>query len=777
MGGLSTFISVGLRDNFSKGMAAMLNSSNKFKSSLAKLGQDSAIDRTAANFSMMSMNLKQTASDIASLVEEPRKLAMSFQDSMATVSSVIADGEKGLANIKNAALDWSKIHSDSAKSFVDTSYIMIGAGLNTNEAILATRQSMLLAKATMGDSVDSANLLATVYNNMGNKFAGITDETKKFQLQQLEMTRLSNIIAKTQGVFQIKDMGQLSEGMKYAIPSAQQYGMKLENIAAVIGQLNNSGMQGSMAGTGLSEMMAQMVKASGKLGFSMAYDSDGGLDLVNTIGNIKNKFGDLDKASNSVKLALQDAFGVQGLRSVTLLSSSFSQLQSNYQAVYDSGNATNDMYGKITDTMSNKMLILQNRQNALKMKVAELSQGSDKWGMSMGNAILSIQEKFVASPIGEKLTIWGYGVANLGSKFLTSTSGTLQFTSSLLTTISLASKLKDIASLAGSGLSVMFNGVRLLGSGFLTVLPAIWSFTVSLLACPITWIVLGIVALAGAVFLIIKNWGVIAPWLKDLWNKITGIFKAGWDFIWNGILNNKIVQGALAVFLPFIGIPIIIIKNWNVISGFFIGIWKNVSNGAKSGFDKVKSFITGAFDSIQNNKIIRTALNILAWPVTLPLTIIKNWNILPDFFKSIFSAVGKKAEEFGKLIGKPFQIIGDTFGKIFGSKSELNVKNDLGKIPHNAKGTNYFSGGLSLVGENGPELVYLERGTKVFNNSETNSIMTPGNRSRRNGHSAPSSSGKIINLYINKPIYIQADDVKNAVDFYNLLLQEAGVYG
>lgn len=46
------------------------------------------------------------------------------------------------------------------------------------------------------------------------------------------------------------------------------------------------------------------------------------------------------------------------------------------------------------------------------------------------------------------------------------------------------------------------------------------------------------------------------------------------------------------------------------------------------------------------------------------------------------------------------------------------------KIPGNARGTSYFSGGLSLVGEEGPELVNLPRGSQVFSNSRTKSLLS-----------------------------------------------------
>ncbi|WP_206706328.1 hypothetical protein [Anoxybacillus flavithermus] len=48
---------------------------------------------------------------------------------------------------------------------------------------------------------------------------------------------------------------------------------------------------------------------------------------------------------------------------------------------------------------------------------------------------------------------------------------------------------------------------------------------------------------------------------------------------------------------------------------------------------------------------------------------------------------------------------------------------NIPKIPMLAKGTDYFRGGYAIVGEQGPELVQLPRGSKVYPNSETQAML------------------------------------------------------
>lgn len=48
----------------------------------------------------------------------------------------------------------------------------------------------------------------------------------------------------------------------------------------------------------------------------------------------------------------------------------------------------------------------------------------------------------------------------------------------------------------------------------------------------------------------------------------------------------------------------------------------------------------------------------------------------------------------------------------------------MGNIPGNAAGTNFWEGGLTIVGEEGPELVNLPRGSRIFNANETSQMLS-----------------------------------------------------
>lgn len=121
-----------------------------------------------------------------------------------------------------------------------------------------------------------------------------------------------------------------------------------------------------------------------------------------------------------------------------------------------------------------------------------------------------------------------------------------------------------------------------------TVIPAVWSFTAALFANPITWIVIGIAALIGVLYLLgvrfddVKNVvGAVVGWIADRWtglmnwfggvpdwfgrifgaigNAISGAFKGVINWIvdrlnWLIDLANKVIYG-INVVNPFSDIP------------------------------------------------------------------------------------------------------------------------------------------------------------------------------------------------------------------------------
>lgn len=86
----------------------------------------------------------------------------------------------------------------------------------------------------------------------------------------------------------------------------------------------------------------------------------------------------------------------------------------------------------------------------------------------------------------------------------------------------------------------------------------------------------------------------------------------------------------------------------------------------------------------------------------------------------LVTAVGLAAAAIAVLVGRGKEL-NDAFSNVNGTISSVGqIKNSSQR--YHAIGAQYFEGGRTWVGEHGPELVDLPRGTRIYNNQESKSI-------------------------------------------------------
>ena len=180
-----------------------------------------------------------------------------------------------------------------------------------------------------------------------------------------------------------------------------------------------------------------------------------------------------------------------------------------------------------------------------------------------------------------------------------------------------------------------------------------WLFNSALFACPITWIIAGIMAVVAAVVLMVKYWDNIAVFFKKIWNAVVGVFKKAWSGIkniflnytphgliiqhwgkissWFSILWGKVRNGIGTAWNAIKNIFLnytphgLIIQHWDTITGWFTGLWENI-----------KAHIAAAWDGIKN---LFSALNPVEW-------IASAWEYVGEFFGNL----GIRFYEWGKNI-------------------------------------------------------------------------------------------------------------------------------
>ncbi len=128
------------------------------------------------------------------------------------------------------------------------------------------------------------------------------------------------------------------------------------------------------------------------------------------------------------------------------------------------------------------------------------------------------------------------------------------------------------------GLKTVAIGLAAILAG--PLISAIVSLGVALLTTPIGWIVAGIAAVAGGVYLLIDAWDSIAGFFVDLWDTVKGAFGAFFDWVKD-------------VFLTYTPLGLII-EAWGPLKDFFVELWDGITGVFREAWD----FITGIVDKV-----------------------------------------------------------------------------------------------------------------------------------------------------------------------------------
>ncbi|MEM7198553.1 MAG: phage tail tape measure protein, partial [Pseudomonadota bacterium] len=272
---------------------------------------------------------------------------------------------------------------------LDIEYALNSAGLSESVARSGTEIVHKLAKITRGMPDQVGEIFGVTFNNMGGAIEGSASEV---------MGKIANVLAKTQFKFQIRDFGQLGESMKYAAAAASSAKVPLAQTAAVIGQLNTAGLQGSMAGTAFEAMLRKLGDAGDELGFEIIRDPKGEMDLIATLGKLRGALDGLDTDERATML--QDMFGDAGKRAIVPLLDQLGTLKAAYRDVADAANSdlVNEEYGHFLNSSSGQLQRFRNNMSLLgnQLAVAVLPRLNDlaKALVSFGNGVSALLERF-----------------------------------------------------------------------------------------------------------------------------------------------------------------------------------------------------------------------------------------------------------------------------------------------------------------------------------------------------------------------------------------------
>lgn len=669
---------VNMIDNLSGPMARVNTTVDGSVSKIQKMNQ------TFGDMTKTGVAMAATGATITSAVLSPVAATFETRRALGELSSL---GIKDLEALEGAAKGFSDQWAGTTKSdFITAAYdIKSGIASLTDEAVAKyTELAGITAKGTKSSIGEMTSLFATGYGiykdfykdlsdmEFGEMFsAGIAKSVQQFKTDGSQMAQSIQTLGAAATTANVPFEEQLSIlGMLQATMSGSEAGTKYKAF------LRSAAKAGDELGLSFTDANNQLLSTPeileqlrGKFGDTM--DAAEKMQLQKAFGT--------DEAVAMIDLLYNKTGDLQG--NITTL---YDEMGKGIEVATGMANAINETEG-------DKYIRLQQRLQNVKEEIGNQLLPTVNMLMSKGEEVLNkvsgwIERNqqlvkvlaLVVITIGIILTVMGPLIAVVGGVGLIFTK-TAMMAGSLWNTLGKLKsgfetmqihamyagdaikagfgQMKSLASTAVQGVksvttsiismgkAAIVNGVTAIKNFVLsmvamakqaittavTAMPgliaSVWSFTAALLANPITWVIVGIVALIAAIILLWKNWDSVVAWLQTAWTGFVNGIKAGFDWVRNLFSGMPAwLQVAIAAFMPFIGIPMLIINNWGSIVGFFSNLWSGIKGTFTNGIQGIKDFITGTLTWFRESgsKIMSTFTEGIKSAISAPVEAVKS---------------------------------------------------------------------------------------------------------------------------------------------------------
>lgn len=468
----------------------------------ADVSRMDALSQTFGGMAKAGTVMQEMGTQVVGAVLEPVTATFETRRALGELASL---GVKDLDALENAARSFSDQWSGTSKAdFISAAYdIKSGISSLTDEGVAEyTSLSGLTAKATKSTVGEMTSLFATGYGIYKNYYSDLSD------IEFGEM--FSAGISESVRAFKTSGSG-MAQSIQSLGASATTANVPMEEQLAVLGMLQAT-MGGSEAGTKYKAFLRSAAKGGQALGLSFLDANNQLLSMPEIIELLRSKFGETMDAAE--KMQLQQAFGdTEAVALIDLMYSKTGDLQNNILNLYDAmGKGTG-----VAEQMASAM------QETEPERFERLQQRIHNVTESIGNTLLPTINDFMGKgeAVLTKVGSWIEQNQELVRMIMIVVLALGGFLTVAGTVITVISAIGLIVTKTISAFKILKAGFVLAKGALAPLISSVWSFTAALLANPVTWIVIGIVALIAALVLLYNQ----CEWFRNGVNAIFSFFK------------------------------------------------------------------------------------------------------------------------------------------------------------------------------------------------------------------------------------------------------------
>ena len=512
----------------------------------------------------------------AALIDSTKKY-IEFEDAVTRAGSKFVDLDvtsedfkENLEDLQKAAIEVGSKTMFSAQDAAGALDKMAMAGLTSKQSIAMLMGTTNLAAAAgldLTSAVDMATDALGAFNLTKDEFGNPLDEAGL----AASVDRIADVVAKATNMANF-DMNMWFESAKNGASTFTSLGGTLEEFTGMAAVLANAGIKGGEAGTALRNVMlnlsapsASAAKALKTLGIE-TYDSAGKmLPVMDILKQFENNLGDIDDETKNG--ALKDIFGTRNVGSfLTLLSAGTDQIEEYITTLENAGGTASNIAQAQQQSLKSQITLLKSAIEGIQLNVGKaIAENGGSAGLqkiiqmvnninmdSVKNAIIGLMDLVAGAIqffIGFAKVIWALrapllaiiGAITLYKATIMGTVIAMKAWNAIQVIIK-AAQIAWIAITQGAAAAnaVLTSSLAAEAAATGTATAAQTGFNLAMLANPITWIVLGIIALIAVIVALAMNWDKVTAALQTAWQWIKNVASAIWDGLcaaWQGFVN------------------------------------------------------------------------------------------------------------------------------------------------------------------------------------------------------------------------------------------------
>lgn len=607
------------------------------------------------------------------------KTTADFDVGMSNVKAISGATGDEFDALRDKALEMGSTTAFSASEAASAMEYMAMAGWTTEDMLDGIAGVMNAAAASGEDLAATSDIL--------------TDGLTAFGLAASDSAHFADVLVKA-GNSANTNVAMMGETFKYAGAVCGTLGISIEDAAIATGLMGNAGIKASQAGTALRSGLTNLVKptkamseAMKQYGVSVQTTSDGSVDFMATMQNVRSALGGLDETTRAA--AISTIFGKEAMSGwAAIVTASDADFNNLTEAIYNCEGAAEAAAAVKLDNLSGQITILKSTIEGIAIQIGDILMPTIR------NVMGVIQEwatKFSEADEGTKKTIITIaGVVAAIGPLLLGVSAAIKTVKNVVSafknmktaltavkvalggpTLAIAGVVAAIAALVAAfmhlwntneefrtaitsiwnkitatlggffeGIKERLNGLGITFESVSAAVSAVWNALCNFLAPVFEWAFQEVSnILTGATDVIL---GTIDFFLAALrgdwdgaWEAVKDVCVAVWNYI-VGFFENaaNLLTGIADVVLGWFGtdwntawtaISDFFVELWEGVSTFFTNIWTSITTWISTALNNIKTTFTNIWTAISTtvSNVFTTIKNVIQVAIMFIVELVK----------------------------------------------------------------------------------------------------------------------------------------------------------